>query len=74
MKSVAISTSRYYTIYFRERYLCKTNTIATLSQTFSTNEAPFVEEEGGQTSASASIKVRGKANEPYPFGKAKMVA
>nr|VDC69756.1 unnamed protein product [Brassica rapa] len=43
-------------------------------ETFSTNEAPFVEEEGGQTSASASIKVRGKANEPYPFGKAKMVA
>ncbi|KAG5384403.1 hypothetical protein IGI04_035873 [Brassica rapa subsp. trilocularis] len=43
-------------------------------ETFSTNEAPFVEEEGGQTSASASIKVRSKANEPYPFGKAKMVA
>ncbi|KAF3577719.1 hypothetical protein DY000_02029936 [Brassica cretica] len=35
---------------------------------FNTNEAPFVQEEGGEPSASVTYKVGGKANEPYLSG------
>uniref|UniRef100_A0A0D3BT28 Uncharacterized protein n=1 Tax=Brassica oleracea var. oleracea TaxID=109376 RepID=A0A0D3BT28_BRAOL len=35
---------------------------------FNTNEASFVQEEGGEPSASVTYKVGGKANEPYPSG------
>ncbi|KAG5384444.1 hypothetical protein IGI04_035914 [Brassica rapa subsp. trilocularis] len=37
-------------------------------ETFNTNEAPVVEGEGGQASASASKEVVGDSNEPNPFG------
>uniref|UniRef100_A0A0D3BT39 DUF223 domain-containing protein n=1 Tax=Brassica oleracea var. oleracea TaxID=109376 RepID=A0A0D3BT39_BRAOL len=40
----------------------------TLDEIFNTNEAPFVQEEGGEPSASVTYKVRGKANETYLSG------
>ncbi|KAF2603548.1 hypothetical protein F2Q70_00025335 [Brassica cretica] len=51
-------------------HYCESQNIwsGTAAQIFNTNEAPFVQEEGGEPSASVTYKVGGKANEPYLSG------
>nr|VDD07248.1 unnamed protein product [Brassica oleracea] len=44
------------------------NPSGTVAHIFNTNEAPFVQEQGGEPSASVTYKVGGKANEPYLSG------